>query len=65
VQVPQGGRTSVTTRAIDTNDGADDQMDQTWRGPIGDLDAMLGAAVALIETWKRRNRARSNPASPR
>jgi len=65
VQVPKGGQTSVTARAIDTNDDTDEQMDKTWRGPIGDLDGMLGAAVALVEKWKERERLRLDPASPR
>ena len=64
VQMPEGGRTSVTARAIDTNDDTDEQMDKTWRGPIGDLNEMLGAAVALVGTWKGRDRLRPDPASP-
>lgn len=64
VQVPQGGQTSVTARAIDTNDDTDEQMEKTWRGPISDLDGMLGAAVALVEKWKERERLRPDPASP-
>ena len=64
VQVPEGGQTSVTARAIHTNDDTDEQMDKTWRGPIGDLDGMLGAADALVETWKGRERRGPVPASP-
>lgn len=64
VQVPEAGRTSVTARAIDTNDDTDEQMDKTWRGSIGDLDEMLGAAVALVGTWKGRERLRPDSASP-
>ena len=64
VQAPEGGQTSVTARAIDTNDDTDEQMNRTWRGPIGDLDGMLGIAVALVETWKGRERRGPDPASP-
>lgn len=64
VQAPEGGHISVTARAMDTNDDTDEQMDRTWQGPIGDLDGMLGAAVALVETWKERERRRPDPASP-
>lgn len=64
VAVPEGGRTAVTARAIDTNDDTDDQMEKTWQGPIDDLDAMLGAAVTLVGTWKARERLKPDPASP-
>ena len=64
VQLPEEGRTSVTARAIDTNEDTDEQMDQTWRGPTVDLDGMLGAAVALVKTWKERKRPGSDPAPP-
>lgn len=63
VEVPEAGRTSVTARAIDTNDDTDKQMVKTWRGPIGDLDEMLGAAVALVVTWKGRERLTADPTS--
>lgn len=64
VEVPEGGRTEVTARAIDTNDATDEHMDQTWRGPISELDKMLAAAVTAIETWKKRERLKPDPASP-
>lgn len=62
VQMPEGGRTSVTARAIDTNDDTEEQMDKTWQGLVGDLDEMLGAAVALVGTWTMRDRLTPDPA---
>jgi hypothetical protein len=64
VSVPTEGRTSVTARAVDTNDGADDQMEETWEGPIVDLDQLLRAAMATIEKWKARERTRPDLPSP-
>ena len=64
VQAPENGQTSVTARAIDTNDDAEEELDQTWEGPIGDLDGMLKAALAAIEAWKVRERVRPDPPSP-
>lgn len=64
VQAPEDERTSVTARAIDTNDDIEEQMEYTWRGPIVDLDEMLRAAVALVGSWKIRDRSRPDPASP-
>ena len=64
VQAPEGGLTAVTARAIDTNDDTDEEMDQTWRGEISELDRMLSAAVTAIEKWKRRERLRPDPPSP-
>ena len=39
-------------------------MDQTWEGPLAQLDEMLGVAVAVIATWKTRERRKPDPASP-
>jgi len=64
VRAPEDGRTAVTACAIDTNDDTDDEMDQTWEGPVGELDKMLGTAMAAIETWKGRERKRPDPPSP-
>lgn len=50
--------------AIDTNDDAEGQMDRTWEGPVDELDGMLGAAMALVEQWKARERTRPDPPSP-
>lgn len=55
-RVPEGDRKAVTARAIETNDDADDEIDQTWEGPVVELDNMLGPAMAAIETWKARER---------
>jgi hypothetical protein len=63
VQAPEAGATSVTARAIDTNDDTEEQMENAWRGPIVDLDEMLRAAVALVGSWKARDRSRPDPAS--
>ena len=65
VRMPEDGRTAVTARAIDTNDDTDDEMDQTWEGSIGELDKLLGTAMATIETWKGRERTGPDSASPR
>ena len=64
VHLPVDGRTGVTARAIDTNDGTEHAMEQTWRGSTDELDEMLGAAVALIERWKARDRKAPDPPSP-
>lgn len=64
VHPPVDGRTGVTARAIDTNDNTEETMDQTWEGPTGELDWMLGAAMALIEKWKGRERNAPDPPSP-
>jgi hypothetical protein len=64
VRVPEKGRTAVTAAAIDTNDDTEDEMKQTWEGPVGELDMMLGTATAAIETWKGRERKSPDPPSP-
>jgi hypothetical protein len=64
VRLPENGQTAVTVRAIDTNDDTEDELDQTWEGSIGDLDGMLGAALAAIDGWKVRERVRPDPSSP-
>jgi hypothetical protein len=61
---PLDGRTSVTAAAIDTNDDTDEEMDQTWEGPLAQLNEMLGTALATIEQWKVRQRTKPNPPSP-
>lgn len=50
----ENSQTSVTARAIDTNNDTEQQMDKTWQGPIQDLDRMLSAAVDIVEAWKGR-----------
>ncbi len=55
VQRPKDGRTAVTARAMDTNDDTEDEMDQTWEGPVADLNEMLAAAMAAIQKWKNRS----------
>jgi hypothetical protein len=64
VQPPENGRTAVLARAIDTNDDGEAQMDQSWEGPIGELDAMLRTAVATVGEWKARVRKAPDPLSP-
>ena len=64
VRVPEDSQTAVTARAIDTNDDTDHEMDQTWEGPVGELDEMLGTAMAAIETWRGRRRTRPDLPSP-
>ncbi len=53
---PKNGRTAVVARAIDTNDDAEDELDQTWEGPLTELDGMLASAFFTIERWKSRER---------
>lgn len=48
-----GGR--VFARSIDTNDCG--ELEQIWDGPVKELDAVLSAAMATIETWKDRPQA--------
>jgi hypothetical protein len=64
VRPPENGRTSVTARAIDTNDDTEEEMDQTWEGPLEQLCEMLGSALAIVEKWKTRGRTKADPASP-
>lgn len=49
---PSGDRIVVQAAAIDTNNDAEMEMLQTSEGSIRELDAMMAAAVATIETWK-------------
>lgn len=48
---------TVLARAIDTNEDSELELQQTWQGSVGELDAMLSAAVATIDTWKQRPQA--------
>jgi hypothetical protein len=61
---PKNGRTAVAARAIDTNDDTEQEMDQTWEGPLAQLNEMLGTALATIERWKVRERKKPDPTSP-
>ena len=47
---------AVLASSIDTDD--DSETEQTWEGPIDDLDAMLRSAIATIEVWKTREQMR-------
>jgi hypothetical protein len=60
---PVEGGVSVQVASIDTNDDA--EMIQIWEGPVSTLDDMLAVAVATVEQWKRRERNRPDPPSPR
>lgn len=64
VRPPENGRVAVTARAIDTNDNTEEDMDQTWEGPLANLDEMLGNALAIVEKWKTRERTKPDPPSP-
>lgn len=55
IDPPSGSRVAVSARSIDTNDDA--EMEQVWEGSVGELDAMLAAAMTAIETWKQRREA--------
>lgn len=44
----------VFARAIETNDHTEKGMEQTWEGPVSELDKLLAAAVATVERWKAR-----------
>lgn len=48
------GTVTVLARAIDTNDDSETELEQLWQGSVAELDAMLAAAIAAIETWKER-----------
>ncbi|MGZ8337424.1 MAG: hypothetical protein ACXWU1_12255, partial [Allosphingosinicella sp.] len=52
---PSTGRIVVQAAAIDTNDDTEMEMLQEWEGLVGELNAMLAAAVATIEGWKQRH----------
>ncbi len=56
IDPPETGRLAVLARSIDTND--DSEMEQTWEGPIENLDTMLRSAIAAIEVWKTRDKMR-------
>lgn len=64
IQPPEKAATSVSARAIDTNDGTDSWMERVWHGPIDQLDDMLAIAFETIDTWKRRERIKPNTPSP-
>lgn len=57
-------KVAVRASAVDTNDDTETEMDQTWEGPVSDLDRMLGVARAAIDSWKTRERTRPDPPSP-
>ena len=64
VRPPEEGRIQVFAAAIDTNDNSDLELERLWEGPVGELDSMLGAAVATIGEWKGRERKCPDPPSP-
>jgi hypothetical protein len=45
----------VQAAAIDTNDDTEMEMMQISEGSVGELDALIAAAVATIETWRQRH----------
>ncbi|HEV7405744.1 MAG TPA: hypothetical protein VGO11_22565 [Chthoniobacteraceae bacterium] len=49
---PCEGRVTVLAGSVDTND--ESELERTWEGAAGQLDSMLAAAMATIETWKQR-----------
>lgn len=52
---PREGMLSVFARAIDTNDNNDGDFEQSWDGPVQELDAMLSTAVGIVQLWKSRS----------
>jgi hypothetical protein len=64
VSLPRNGQTTVSARAIDTNDDSEEEMDQTWDGPVAQLDEMLGVAIDTIKGWKGRERKRRTRRHP-
>lgn len=62
---PEGEQITVYARAIDTNDGAEDDMDTSWSGRAVELDQMLAIAVNTINGWKERPRKKPDPPPPR
>ena len=61
---PENGRIAVTTRAIDTNDDTEEEMDETREGTLDQLDEMLRTALTTIAQWKSRERRKPDPVSP-
>lgn len=43
---------TVTARTIDTNDDA--EFEESWTGPVGQLEEMLSTAMVTIDRWKAR-----------
>jgi hypothetical protein len=52
---PSGGRIVVQAAAIDTNDDTEEEMIRITEGSLAELDAMMAAALATIESWKQRH----------
>ena len=50
---PSSEAVTVQAASIDTND--DSEFLEVWEGAISDLDALLGTAVAAVQSWKDRN----------
>ena len=53
VDPPVGGRVQVVACSVDTVD--DQQFEQSWRGPVDDIDRLLALALAKVEEWKNRS----------
>jgi hypothetical protein len=51
---PSNGWIVAQAAAIDTNDDTEMEMMEIFKGPVGELDALIAAAVATIEAWKQR-----------
>lgn len=52
VDPPRRGIVDIYTRSVDTNDGR--EFEDAWSGPTDMADALMGKAVAQIESWMRR-----------
>ncbi|WP_043606489.1 hypothetical protein [Novosphingobium sp. Rr 2-17] len=64
VDVAENNRVAVYARAIDTNDGTDEKLVQSWLGSIPDFDSMMSVAVATVSAWKARRRETPDSPSP-
>ena len=64
VAPPAHGRIKVDAHAVDTNDDTEDDLEASWTGDVGDLDAMLASAIDTISAWKKRQRTKPDPPSP-
>jgi hypothetical protein len=63
VDAPENDRVAVYAAAIDTNDGTDEKLVQSWTGSIADFDSMMSVAVATVSAWKSRRREKPDPGS--
>ena len=64
IEPPSASRIEVWAFAIDTNDDTEEEMEQSWEGPVENLSGLLASAIDTIEIWKGRKRNKPDPPSP-